>query len=96
MSLTPLRPATEVSGPAGKPRLLDQVRQAIRTRHYSPRTEKAYVRWIVRFIVFHAKRHPNEMGSREIQSFLSALATRSKVSASTQNQALCALLFLYK
>lgn len=73
--------------PAAKPRLLDQVRQAIRTRHYSPRTEKAYVRWIIRFILFHGKRHPNELGASEIERFLSSLATRSNVSASTQNQA---------
>lgn len=80
----------------GKPRLLDQVRQALRIRHYSPRTEKSYVRWIVRFIVFHGKRHPREMSGPEIERFLTDLATRGRVSASTQNQALCALLFLYQ
>ena len=79
-----------------KPRLLDQVRQAIRTRHYSYRTEKAYIHWIKRFIFFHDKRHPTEMGEAEIGRFLSSLATDSHVSASTQNQALNALLFLYR
>ena len=80
---------------AQKPKLLDQVRQAIRIRHLSPQTEQAYVSWIKRFIFFHNKRHPLEMGEKEIGKFLSSLATDSKVSASTQNQALNALLFLY-
>ena len=80
----------------GKPKLLEQVRQAIRTRHYSYRTEKAYVHWIKRFIFFHDKRHPIEMGEAEIAQFLSSLASDAHVSASTQNQALNALLFLYK
>jgi len=80
---------------APKPKLLDQVRQAIRTRHYSYMTEKAYVGWIKRFIFFHNKRHPVEMGEAEIAHFLSSLASESHVSASTQNQALNALLFLY-
>ena len=79
-----------------RPRLLDRVRQAIRTRHYSRRTEKAYVHWIQRFIFFHDKRHPAEMGPTEISVFLSTLAVRDKVAASTQNQALSALLFLYR
>ena len=78
-----------------KPKLLEQVRQAIRTRHYSYMTEKAYVGWIKRFIFFHNKRHPAEMAETEIAQFLSSLATDSHVSASTQNQALNALLFLY-
>jgi integron integrase len=78
------------------PRLLDRVREALRTRHYSPLTEKSYVAWIRRFVVFHGKRHPLEMGEREITSFLTALAVRRRVSASTQSQALAALLFLYK
>ncbi len=82
--------------PIARPRLLDGVRQAIRARHHSPRTEKAYVGWIKRFIVFHGKRHPDEMGEPEVTQFLSNLATRGKVSTSTQNQALSALLFLYK
>jgi integron integrase len=76
--------------------LLDQVREAIRTRHYSVRTEEAYVSWIKRFIFFHGKRHPLEMGEAEITRFLSALAVHGQVSASTQNQALCALVFLYR
>jgi integron integrase len=79
-----------------KPKLLDEVREAIRTRHYSLRTEEAYVSWIKRFILFHGKRHPLEMGKDEITRFLSALAVHGQVSASTQNQALCALLFLYR
>jgi site-specific recombinase XerD len=80
---------------ARKPRLLDQVREAIRTRHYSPRTADAYVGWIRRFIVFHDKRHPREMGEAEVATFLSSLATERHVSASTQNQALSAIVFLY-
>ena len=79
-----------------KPKLLDQVREAIRMRHYSLRTEEAYVHWIKRFILFHGKRHPREMGEQEVSHFLSALAVKGRVSASTQNQALCALLFLYR
>lgn len=78
----------------GEPRLLDRVRSAVRMRHYSRRTEKAYLAWIRRFIVFHGKRHPTEMGGSEVTAFLSSLAARG-VSASTQNQALSALLFLY-
>jgi integron integrase len=87
----------EVSAPPTppKPKLLDQVRRAIRRRHYSDRTEKAYVHWIKRFIFFHNKRHPAEMAESEIAQFLSSLATEGRVSASTQNQALNALLFLY-
>ena len=78
------------------PRLLDQVRAAIRVRHYSLRTEQTYVYWIKRFIVFHGKRHPKDMGGNEIGQFLSALAIEQKVSAATQNQALNALVFLYR
>ena len=81
--------------PAQKPKLLDQVRQAIRMRHYSPKTEDSYVHWIKRFIFFHNKRHPTEMAEPEIACFLSNLAAESRVSGSTQNQALNALLFLY-
>jgi site-specific recombinase XerD len=76
--------------------LLDQVRDAIRVRHYSLRTEEAYVHWIRRFILFHGKRHPAQMGAPEVARFLSHLAVRARVSASTQNQALSALLFLYR
>jgi site-specific recombinase XerD len=79
-----------------KPKLLDQVRQAIRTRHYSPKTEESYVHWIKRFIFFHNKRHPAEMSEKEIAQFLSSLASELHVSASTQNQALNAILFLYR
>lgn len=82
--------------PAYPPKLLDQVRQAIRVRHYSLRTEEAYVGWIKRFIFFHNKRHPREMSGKEVQQFLSHLAVNENVAASTQNQCLCALVFLYK
>jgi integron integrase len=82
--------------PAPPVRLLDRVRAAARARHYSVRTEKAYVHWIRRYIVFHGKRHPETLGAAEIESFLSALAVQRKVAASTQNQALAALLFLYR
>jgi integron integrase len=78
------------------PRLLDQVRKAIRVRHYSYRTEKAYVDWVRRFVIFHGKRHPKDMGGVEVEKFLSHLAQDRRVSAATQNQALAALLFLYK
>jgi integron integrase len=79
-----------------EPKLLDRIRTALRVRHYSIRTETAYVQWSRRFILFHGKRHPSEMGAAEINEFLSHLAVDRKVSASTQNQALCALLFLYR
>jgi len=79
-----------------EPRLLDRVRLAIRARHYSLRTEEAYVAWIRRFILFHGKRHPVEMGEAEINAFLMDLAVRGGVSASTQNQGLAAVLFLYR
>ena len=79
-----------------KPKLLDQVRDAIRTRHYSRRTEKTYVSWIKRYIYFHDKRHPKNMGRSEIEAFLTHLAVNRNVAASTQNQAFNALLFLYK
>jgi integron integrase len=78
------------------PRLLDQVRATIRARHYSRRTEKAYVAWIRRFIVFHGRRHPRELGLDAITAFVNTLATTGNVAASTQNQALSALLFLYR
>lgn len=79
-----------------QPRLLDRVRAEIRVRHYSLRTEESYIQWIKRYIFYHHKRHPAEMGAREISDFLSWLATGRNVAASTQNQALSALLFLYK
>jgi site-specific recombinase XerD len=79
-----------------KPRLIDQVRNVLRVHHYSVRTEDDYIQWIRRFIFFHNKRHPREMGEKEIRAFLTHLAVDKHVSASTQNQALSALLFLYK
>ncbi len=79
-----------------KPRLLDQVRDAIRLRHYSLRTEETYTQWIKRFVLFHGKRHPLEMGEQEITGFLTHLAVEKHVAPSTQNQALAAILFLYK
>jgi len=79
-----------------EPRLLDRVRTAIRTRHYSRRTEKAYTSWVRRFVLYHDKRHPGEMGEAEVTAYLSHLATERRVAASTQNQALSALLFLYR
>lgn len=79
-----------------EPKLLDQVRALIRTLHYSIRTEQAYVEWIRRFILFHKKRHPREMGQREIEEFLTHLAVDRNVSASTQSQAKAALLFLFQ
>lgn len=77
-------------------KLLDHVRQRLRQKHYSYRTEQTYVDWIRRFILFHNKRHPLEMGAPEIQAFINYLAVERKVSASTQNQALSAILFLYR
>lgn len=77
-------------------KLLDDLRGAIRVRHYSRRTEDAYIKWVHKFILFHKKRHPLEMGESEINAFLTHLAVDENVSASTQNQALCAIIFLYK
>ncbi|MBB1127426.1 integron integrase [Thiospirillum jenense] len=85
-----------VSQAVQKPRLLDQVRNRLRVKHYALRTEEAYVDWIKRFILFHDKRHPIEMGTPEVEAFLTHLAVNRNVSSSTQNQALAALLFLYK
>jgi integron integrase len=82
--------------PSRPPRLFDRVREAARVRHYSRRTESAYWAWIRRFIFFHGKRHPAEMGAPEITKFLNSLAVEGNVAASTQNQALSALLFLYR
>ena len=79
-----------------KPKLLDQVRRALRTKHYSRRTEEAYVHWIRKYILYHNKRHPKDMGEKEINQFLTHLAVDRHVAASTQNQALCAIIFLYK
>ena len=79
-----------------QPRLLDQVRNTLRVKHYSYRTEQTYIQWIKRFIYFHHKQHPVDMGEAEIKAFLTYLAVNKHVSSSTQNQALSALLFLYK
>jgi integron integrase len=78
------------------PRLLDRVHEIIRRKHYSIRTEQAYVDWIKRFILYHDKRHPTELGATEVEAFLTWLAVERDVAASTQNQAQCALLFLYR
>ncbi|MBK8726005.1 MAG: integron integrase [Holophagaceae bacterium] len=86
----------EAPFPAPAPRLLDQVREAIRVRHMSLRTEEAYVDWVRRFILHHGKRHPKDMGAEEVEAFLTHLAVERSVSASTQNQAKAALLFLYR
>jgi integron integrase len=80
----------------GKPKLLDQVRSALRVQRYSRRTQEAYVAWVRRFLIFHDKRHPRQMGEREVAAFLTHLAEDRRVSASTQSQAASALMFLYK
>jgi hypothetical protein len=77
-------------------KLLDHVRDAIRLKHYSYRTEQTYVGWIRRYIIFHNKQHPKDMGVAEVEAFLTHLAVEGHVSASTQNQALSGLLFLYR
>jgi site-specific recombinase XerD len=89
-------PVTDTSCGSRQPRLLARVRDVIRMKHYSLRTEEAYVQWIRRFILFHGKRHPQKMGADEVRQFLTDLAVTHRVAASTQNQALSALLFLYK
>ena len=78
------------------PRLLDRLREKIRLKHYSIRTEEAYAGWVRRFVVFHGRRHSAEMGAAEVEAFLTHLAVEGSVAASTQNQAKSALLFLYK
>ena len=88
-------PINSNSSPQGK-KLLDQVREVLRTKHYSYRTEKSYLDWIRRFILFHQKRHPAQMGVPEVQEYITYLAVDRKVSASTQNQALSAIVFLYR
>src|SRR5262245_21224177 len=93
----PMLVARETPAPeAPKRRLLDRVREALRARHYSRRTEEAYIAWIRRYIFFHDKRHPAEMGGPEVTRFLSSLAVEGRVAVSTQNQVLSALLFLYR
>lgn len=91
-----MKPDTPSVATENAPRLLDEVRAAIRIRHYSIRTEQAYVHWIAAFIRFHGLRHPREMGAREVTKYLSYLAIERDVAAATQQQALSALLFLYK
>lgn len=93
-SLSTVIAGTRPGAPA--PRLLDEVRRRLRLKHYSLRTEAIYVGWIRRFILANGKRHPRDMGAVEVEGFLSALAVRGRVAASTQNQALSALLFLYR
>jgi integron integrase len=91
-----MTPAQSPLSSFAKPKLLDRVRWHLRIKHYSLRTEQAYVDWIRRFILFHRKRHPEEMGEKEIAAFLSHLAIDGRVAAATQNQAFSALLFLYQ
>jgi site-specific recombinase XerD len=79
-----------------KPKLLNMVRNVIRTKHYSIRTEQAYTDWIKRYICFHNKQHPEKLDEKHISEFLTHLAVQKKVTSSTQNQALCAIIFLYK
>ena len=81
---------------AAAPRLFDQIRECLRLKHYSYRTEEQYLAWIRRYILFHGKRHPAEMGAAEVSRFLTSLAVDGNVAASTQTQALSALLFLYR
>ncbi|MBK6917729.1 MAG: integron integrase [Deltaproteobacteria bacterium] len=100
IAIAPQQSAAAARVPTGaatsEPRLLDRVRLAVRTRHYSRRTEKAYVAWTRRFELFHGKRHPAQLGASEVEAFLSSLATEGQVAASTQNQALAAIVFLYR
>ncbi len=90
------RPRAAICKMSEQPRLLDRVREKIRVKHYSIRTETAYVGWIKRFILFHDKKHPEMLGAKEVEAFLSDLATTRNVAASTQNRALNAILFLYR
>ena len=95
--LPPQTQSAEQEPPRAPPaRLLDRVRHAVRLRHYSIRTEQAYVDWVRRFILFHGKRHPDKLGAAEVQSFLTHLAVDRSVASPTQNQAKSALLFLYR
>jgi len=98
-SAPPVSPTTapiSATDEAHRPGLLETVRERLRLKHYSLRTEEAYLGWIKRFVWFHGKRHPREMGAAEVEAFLSDLAVQRNVASSTQNQALAALLFLYK
>src|SRR5215813_14560625 len=97
VAVTTFLVAREAAPPTPRaPRLLDRVREAVRARHYSRRAEKTYVAWVRRYVLFHGKRHPGEMGAAELTQYLSSLAVDGNVAASTQNQALSALLFLYR
>src|SRR5690349_14041245 len=98
-STTPPKTSMQPQNPSSKPqnkKLLDQVRDSLRIKHYSYRTEETYVTWIKRFILFHGKRHPKDMATAEIEAFIQHLAVERNVAVSTQNQALSAILFLYK
>ena len=96
-SVYPSAPAGTIARPECEPpRLLDRLRFALRAKHYAYRTEQAYVHWVRRFILHHGKRHPQEMDGAEIEVFLTHLAVEGRISASTQTQALCAILFLFK
>ena len=79
-----------------KPRLLDRLRDRIRLKHYSIRTEKAYLVWNRRFVLFHNKQHPRNLGTKEVEQFLTYLVVNARVASSAQNQALSAILFMYK
>jgi integron integrase len=92
----PVSQAERPPVPASPPRLLERVRLAVRVRHYSRRTEEAYVAWIKRYVVFHGKQHPSVLAAGDVAAFLSSLAAVDRLSASSQNQALSALLFLYR
>jgi site-specific recombinase XerD len=85
-----------ITTPAQPKKLLDQVRDKIRFKHYSLSTENTYVAWTEQYILYHGKRHPVDLGAAEVEKFLTYLATQRQVSSSTQNQALSAILFLYK
>ena len=89
-------PARRLAGAPRAPKLLDRLAHALRVRHYSPRTEHAYRYWVRRYILFHGKRHPDQLGAAEIEAFLNHLAVDGHVAASTQNQALNAVVFLYR
>lgn len=87
----------QLDGSLGRPTtVVDRLREAIRTRHYSARTERAYVAWVRRYLRFHGQRHPRDLDGRQVAEFLTYLAVHQRVSASTQNQALSAILFVYR
>jgi hypothetical protein len=95
MSTTLLPQPTPLRATPQPPRLLDQMSQVLRVRHYSPRTATCYLHWARQFILLHAKRHPRDMGAAEVELFLTHLVVQGRLSASTQNQDLNALVFLY-